>query len=156
MHENLGQNTFLSDRQLCPNNSLDVDTGRMGRGDDDKLGKQGTRVPRKIRIHRLAYSGFYISNRNRIYLIAPRYVEYSPGNTNLVFTVPHDGQTYLTSIPTRQNVTVHIFDRSTNFLSLLLCPYYPCCNRVVGKLLEEFAITQVLKTAKDLSFARQE
>merc|ERR1712212_1365111 len=32
-----------------------------------------------------------------------RYVEYSPGNTNLVFTVPHDGQTYLTSIPTRQN-----------------------------------------------------
>ena len=108
MHENLGQNTFLSDRQLCPNNSLDADTDRMGRGDDDKTGKQGTRVPRKIRIHRSAYSGFYISNRNRIYLIAPRYVEYSPGNTNLVFTVPHDGQTYLTSIPTRQNVTVHI------------------------------------------------
>jgi len=39
-----------------------------------------------------------------------RYVEYSPGNTNLVFTVPHDGQTKLASIPIRQNVTVHIFD----------------------------------------------
>jgi len=35
--------------------------------------------------------------------VSNRYVEYSPGNTNLVFTVPHDGQTYLTSIPTRQN-----------------------------------------------------
>ena len=67
MHENLGQNTFLSDRQLCPNNSLDVDTERMGRGDDDKLGKQGTRVPRKIRIHRSANSGFYISNLGYIY-----------------------------------------------------------------------------------------
>jgi len=32
-----------------------------------------------------------------------RYVEYSPGNTNLVFTVPHDGQTKPASIPTRQN-----------------------------------------------------
>jgi len=32
-----------------------------------------------------------------------RYVEYSPGNTNLVFTVPHDGQTKLASIPIRQN-----------------------------------------------------
>ena len=108
MHENLGQNTFLSDRQLCPNNSLDADTERMGRGDDDKMGKQGTSVPRKIRIHRSACPGFYISNLHRIYLIAPRYVEYSPGNTNLVFTVPHDGQTRLASIPTRQNVTVHI------------------------------------------------
>jgi len=32
-----------------------------------------------------------------------RYVEYSPGNTNLVFTVPHDGQIKLDSIPIRQN-----------------------------------------------------
>merc|ERR1712192_96436 len=32
-----------------------------------------------------------------------RYVEFSPGNTNLIFTVPHDGQTKLASIPIRQN-----------------------------------------------------
>merc|ERR1711990_1036910 len=63
--------------------SLDADAGRMGKGDDNKMGKQGGRVPRRIRIH--------------------RYVEYSPGNTNLVFTVPHDGQTKPASIPTRQN-----------------------------------------------------
>lgn len=32
-----------------------------------------------------------------------RYVEYSPGNTNLIFTVPHDGQIRPKSIPTRKN-----------------------------------------------------
>ena len=64
---NLGQH-FFSDHQLGPNSSLDADTGRMGKGDDDKMGKQGGRVPRRIRIHRSAYSGFCISNMIRIYL----------------------------------------------------------------------------------------
>jgi len=31
------------------------------------------------------------------------YVEYIPGNTNLIFSVPHDGDTNLTSIPLRRN-----------------------------------------------------
>merc|ERR1712216_935794 len=83
VHEHLGQHFFFYDLQLCPNNSLDADTGRMGIRDDDHMGKQGNLRARKIRIH--------------------RYVEYSPGNTNLVFTVPHDGQTKPASIPTRQN-----------------------------------------------------
>ena len=31
------------------------------------------------------------------------YVEYMPGNTNLIFSVPHDGSINLTSIPVRRN-----------------------------------------------------
>ena len=31
------------------------------------------------------------------------YVEYIPGNTNLIFSVPHDGSINLTSIPVRRN-----------------------------------------------------
>ena len=54
----------------------------------------------------LSYMPLCNCDSNNVY----RYVEYSPGNTNLVFTVPHDGQTKLASIPIRQNVTVHIFD----------------------------------------------
>ena len=65
MHENLGQH-FFYDRQLGPNNSLDADADRMGIRDNDKMGKQGARVPRKIRIHRLDYSGFCISDLIRI------------------------------------------------------------------------------------------
>merc|ERR1712222_316415 len=57
-----------------------------------------------------------------------RYVEYSPGNTNLVSTVPHDGQTRLDSIPIRENG----------------------CRDVVGGV----AIIQAVKTAKSLSYAR--
>ena len=38
-----------------------------------------------------------------------RYVEYSPGNTNLIFTVPHDGQIRPKSIPTRKNVRFFVF-----------------------------------------------
>ena len=61
MHENLGQHFFLRS-SAGPSNSLDADTDRMGIRDDDKIGKQGARVPRKIRIHRLDYSGFCFSN----------------------------------------------------------------------------------------------
>ena len=31
------------------------------------------------------------------------YVEYIPGNTNLIFSVPHDGNINLTSFPVRRN-----------------------------------------------------
>ena len=80
-----------------------------------------------------------------------RYVEYSPGNTNLVFTVPHDGQTKLASIPIRQNVTVHIFVVDIGMKMLI----HPNCFRVVGMFLGVFATTQAVRTAKNLSSARQ-
>ena len=65
MHEHLGQH-FFYDLQLCPNNSLDADTGRMGIRDDDHMGKQGNIRARKIRIHRSEYSGYCISNLIRL------------------------------------------------------------------------------------------
>ena len=90
------------------NNSLDVDSDKMGIRDDDNIDKHGARVPRKIRINRSEHFVFWMENKSNSTFFEYRYVEYSPGNTNLLFTVPHDGQSKPASIPTRQNVTFHI------------------------------------------------
>jgi len=46
---------------------------------------------------------FTLSAYSSLYPPSNKYVEYTPGNTNLIFTVPHDGSINITSIPIRQD-----------------------------------------------------
>jgi len=60
-----------------------------------------------------------------------RYVEYSPGNTNLLFTVPHDGQSKPASIPTRQNGCREVIGGVCNFPSREDCQKPFLCKALI-------------------------